>query len=279
MIRILPCLIVLLTSGCASVQETRTLGRYDFSYRIEGDTSAAPLQIFDDGRQTYLQFRDVVPGIFAVNSEGKPVVLVTRREGQHVVTERVEREFVFLRDQDQKRASARYVGKQNRAVLPHELPAPTAPEPPPQIEPLSDKIPFPKGSKRLSEEALRSLERLLPAARAANRVAILERPARERNDRGIGQARALAVRNWLVRHEVDAERILIVKENVVVPDYCEVMLVPRDATKPSEQAAASAAERPMAPAFGAAVPIRVSLPAKPVFADRDHRADRAGVGR
>ena len=279
MFRLLLTALILVLLGCTSVGEPRTLGRYDFSYRIEGDPRAAPLQVFDDGKQTYLQFRDIVPGIFAIDSEGRPVVLPTRRDGQYVIADRIDREFVFLVEQDKGRAAARYVGKQNRAVLPHELPAPSEPEPPPQVEPLSEKIPFPKAGRRLSADGRRALERLLPAAQAATRIAILDRPARQPRDRGVGHARALAVRDWLVGRGLDAEGILIVKGSAVAPDYCEVLFSPPGTTKILDTATAPTVEQAGPVTYGPAIPIKVSLPAQPVFVDRGRAGGMEVSGR
>lgn len=260
--------LVLALSGCTSVGEVRTLGRYDFSYRIEGDARAAPLQIFDDGKQTYLHFRDVVPGIFAVDSEGKPIMLTTRRDGQYVVADRIERKFVFLVEQNKARASARYIGHQNRAVLPHELAALREPVAAPRVEPLSQKVSFQKESKRISADGRHALERLLPAAKAAARIAILDRPARVRRDRGVGHARALAVRAWLVGRDVDADRIVVVKGTAVAPDYCEVLLAPPATTETVETATATTVKQAGPITYGPAMPMKVSLPAQPVFVDR-----------
>jgi hypothetical protein len=46
-----------------------------------------------------------------------------------------------------------------------------------------------------------------------------------------------------------------------------------------EQTAASASDRPVTPVFGAAVPIKVSLPAQPVFVDRSLRGNLGSVGQ
>lgn len=264
--RILLVVLVVVLSGCTSVGEVRTLGRYDFSYRIEGDGRAAPLQIFDDGTRTFLQFRNTLPGIFAVDGESEPGVLTIRREGPYVVVDRIEREFVFALDHERARASARYIGTQNRALLPHELAARSEPVPAPHVAPLPRKVPFAKGSSRLTADGRRTLEELLAGAKAAARIAILDRPARARRDRGVGHARSLAVRAWLVRREVDANRIVIVKESAVAADYCAVLFDPPGVTTMGRARPADA-QAPGPVSYGAAKPSRVSLPAQPVFVD------------
>ncbi|WP_296560306.1 TcpQ domain-containing protein [Pigmentiphaga sp.] len=62
-------------------------GAFDFSYRIVGDKRVAPVQVFDDGRQTYLQFRagQVPPAIFSVGAQGERLAPVAWQGGYAVV--------------------------------------------------------------------------------------------------------------------------------------------------------------------------------------------------
>lgn len=257
-------------AGCASVSEVRTLGRYDFSYRIEGDARAAPLQIFDDGRQTYFQFREPVPAIFALGGDQQRVKLAPRRDGPYLVLDRIEREFVFVLDEDKAQAAGKYIGAQNRAVLPHELPAlpePAVPPPaaPPSPASLSRKIPFAAGEAKIGEATRNALEELLPEARTAKRVVILARPAN--GTRTLTLARAGALRDWLARRGVS--RILIVNAAPAAThaDHIELFLstgAPADMTRAP---ARSTAHRPRPMLYGAAQPLRVSEPARPVPVD------------
>ncbi|RZS86520.1 TcpQ domain-containing protein [Pigmentiphaga kullae] len=62
-------------------------GAFDFSYRIAGDKRVAPVQVFDDGRQTYLQFRvgQVLPAVFSVGPQGERLAPVAWQGGYAVV--------------------------------------------------------------------------------------------------------------------------------------------------------------------------------------------------
>lgn len=53
------------------------LGSYDFSYQSSGDQRVRPVQVFDDGRSTFFQFRagEPIPAILAVTQEGPDLVL------------------------------------------------------------------------------------------------------------------------------------------------------------------------------------------------------------
>lgn len=71
-------------------QETAAAGTYDFSWRLSGDRRAGPLQVFDDGRNTWLQFGldQPVPAIFARSDQGD-LLLAHRRQGSYVVLDGV----------------------------------------------------------------------------------------------------------------------------------------------------------------------------------------------
>lgn len=63
---------------------------YSFSWRLSGSREAGPLQVFDDGRSTWLQFgpAQTVPAIFSRTEHGDRL-LTTRRHGQYVVLDGV----------------------------------------------------------------------------------------------------------------------------------------------------------------------------------------------
>lgn len=88
--------IFLFLSGCSQLTNWPTLfpdkaqatdpARYDFSWHLSGDRQVAPLQVFDDGRQMWLQFaaNAPVPAIFARNELGD-TPLPYERNGPYVV--------------------------------------------------------------------------------------------------------------------------------------------------------------------------------------------------
>jgi hypothetical protein len=103
--------IHLLLAGAAHAQTT---GQYDFSYRIVGDRRVAPVQVFDDGRDTYVQFRSgqTVPAIFSIDQGGERLASHAL-QGSYVVIAGTTTEFLLRIGQ--VTASAQYVGSVRRA--------------------------------------------------------------------------------------------------------------------------------------------------------------------
>src|SRR5690606_12987715 len=89
---------------------------YDFAYRLSGDKRVAPVQVFDDGNTTWLQFQpgQTLPAIF-VMQDGSPEETLTayERQGPYLVLAGTARTLV-LRIGDIS-ARADYVGKNARA--------------------------------------------------------------------------------------------------------------------------------------------------------------------
>lgn len=75
-----------LQSGPAASAE----GAYNFSWRLSGDRQAGPIQVFDDGRSTWLQFgqHQAIPAIFA-RTEKADRLLTHRVQGPYVVVDGV----------------------------------------------------------------------------------------------------------------------------------------------------------------------------------------------
>ena len=64
---------------------TQRVGQYDFSYFTSGEQRATPVQVFDDGKNTYFQFRagEAIPAIFN-HKDGKVNLMVPFFEGPYV---------------------------------------------------------------------------------------------------------------------------------------------------------------------------------------------------
>jgi len=62
---------------------------YDFAYRLSGDRRVAPIQVFDDGRQTWLQFPpgQVVPAVFAGRDAESLALAPHIQQGPYLVLE------------------------------------------------------------------------------------------------------------------------------------------------------------------------------------------------
>ena len=69
-------------AACAALEVRRskdvswassTTGRHDFDWQLSGDQAVAPLQVFDDGHQSWLQSPpgQPLPALFAQTSAGK----------------------------------------------------------------------------------------------------------------------------------------------------------------------------------------------------------------
>ncbi|CAM5222948.1 hypothetical protein CDEF62S_01250 [Castellaniella defragrans] len=71
-------------------------GQFSFDWRMTGDSSLAPLQVFDDGRQTWLQYPadQAVPAVFERTASGDRL-LRPRREGDYLVVAGVPARLVL----------------------------------------------------------------------------------------------------------------------------------------------------------------------------------------
>lgn len=80
----------------ATGADTARVGAYDFSYAATGDARARPVQVFDDGRSTFFQFRagDSVPAIFS-HQGGIPQLLVPTQEGPYIKVAELHGRFVL----------------------------------------------------------------------------------------------------------------------------------------------------------------------------------------
>src|SRR3546814_8460716 len=90
----------LLLSGCAQFPQWPLFAQaapketgpahYDFGWRLSGDRAVAPMQVFDDGRQMWLQFaaNAPVPAIFSRSRQGD-TPLSYDRNGPYVVVQGV----------------------------------------------------------------------------------------------------------------------------------------------------------------------------------------------
>ncbi len=80
----------------AAYAQAPAAGAYDFSYRVSGDRRVAPVQVFDDGRNTYVQFKtgQTVPAIFTADDSGERLASYTSTS-PYVVINGTTRELVM----------------------------------------------------------------------------------------------------------------------------------------------------------------------------------------
>ena len=73
---------------------------FNFNYTVSGDYVITPIKIFDDGRFTYFEFKDVVPAIFSVDSNGYESVVNFRVVNQYIAVENINSIFTLRHGQD-----------------------------------------------------------------------------------------------------------------------------------------------------------------------------------
>ncbi|MCV0438996.1 MAG: TcpQ domain-containing protein [Hydrogenophaga sp.] len=88
--------VVLLSANAAVGSTSQRVGAYDFSYVTSGSQRATPVQVFDDGKSTYFQFRagEAVPAIFA-RAGGALQLLVPQHEGPYIKVPQVHGQFTL----------------------------------------------------------------------------------------------------------------------------------------------------------------------------------------
>lgn len=80
-------------SGITASGAAPTLAQFDFEYMILGEGKGRPLQVFDDGQRTYLQYRatDDIPAFISIQS-GQ--LLYPKQDGPYTVLAGLQRDFV-----------------------------------------------------------------------------------------------------------------------------------------------------------------------------------------
>ncbi len=78
--------------------DLRDLSRYNFNYQYTGDSSIAPIKVFDNGEFTYFQFAKKnaeLPAIFNVDDQGFESLVNFRSTGNFIIVERVSPQFTL----------------------------------------------------------------------------------------------------------------------------------------------------------------------------------------
>ena len=215
------------------------LNGYDFSYAIAGDSRGTPIQVFDDGAQTFFQFKaaENVPAIFLLNKGRQELAQVTARSPYFVVSGLGQR---FSLRSGTAIASVDYVGgRRNEPVLPTargaaDTPAPkSAPAPAGDAErqlamiqnlvselgarrsedraaqPVESKetttVPFHRGKSTLGPRGNRTMAKIAQSAGSAEAVMITGRG--DPNDLELGTDRAMTLRSFLTGRGVPVQKI------------------------------------------------------------------------
>ena len=83
--------------------DMRDISIYNFSYQFTGETSIAPIKVFDNGEFTYLQFpkkNAEVPAVFAVDAAGFESLVNFRAAGEYIIIEKVAPQFTLRSGSD-----------------------------------------------------------------------------------------------------------------------------------------------------------------------------------
>ncbi|MGB3424877.1 MAG: TcpQ domain-containing protein [Castellaniella sp.] len=158
-------------------------GGYRFDWRIAGDPALAPLQVFDDGRETWLQYPadQPAPAVFERTARGDRL-LRSRRDRDYLILRGVPERIVLrggLSQAEAWRETGTPATPQASALpmahlpmpVPHPRPLPPPPPPEPPV-PAAPLAPSPGGVSGQSAAAV-------PVARTATAV-VTQAPARGR---------------------------------------------------------------------------------------------------
>lgn len=80
-------------NGMSASGPVNAMDRFSFDYSVQGDPRAKPLQVFDDGQRTFLQYRatDDIPAFISTRTSE---LLIPRKEGPYTVINGTPRDFV-----------------------------------------------------------------------------------------------------------------------------------------------------------------------------------------
>ena len=91
-------MVNLATNTGLTVPDLTKKGNYNFKYTISGSDLIAPIQIFDDGRFTYFQFRTLsapIPAFFQVDKDGTESIINYQVAGDYIAVEMVASQFTL----------------------------------------------------------------------------------------------------------------------------------------------------------------------------------------
>ena len=83
--------------------DMRDLSIYNFKYQYTGETTIAPIKVFDNGEFTYFQFPSKnaeYPAIFSVDAAGFESLVNFRAAGDYIIVEKVAPQFTLRNGTD-----------------------------------------------------------------------------------------------------------------------------------------------------------------------------------
>ncbi len=247
------------------------VGQYDFSYFTSGDQRATPVQVFDDGKSTYFQFRagDGIPAIFS-NKDGRVGLLVPNFDGPYLHVAQTAGRFTLQLGRAQAQVvyggggredtppidavnrngmRTAYTGmgyptnanvkllaslgttlalKSSDALESNSYATPVKGDrvnwKESETENTTQQVYFPLGSPKLTAQALKLLQATASDFKGATSITIVGRDDSSEKE-GLEKARAVAIREALLKLGVSSERIAV---------KSGVMGSPRDKLWPSD---------------------------------------------
>lgn len=84
------------TASVQSLSSGERIGRYDFAYQVTAANRVRPVQVFDDGQNTYFQFLggDAVPAIFRITEDG-PELTTQSFEGPYIRVDGIGSQYML----------------------------------------------------------------------------------------------------------------------------------------------------------------------------------------
>lgn len=239
----------LLAAALLAIAGGASASQFNFGYKFDGERSIQPLQVFDDGVNTYFQFRGgnkVVPAIIA-ESRGAGVVANYSSHGPYVVVPGVASSFRLQYGS----MSATIVGNMIRpstvgadrateapaagavAVAASPAPAPTvqrvvaygavnpigssaavqaAAAPARTMPSVTTYVPFSPNISKLGNEGLTKVRNALKGDGEVTSVSIIGRDDSNFKE-GVASGRARAIRDVLIRYGIDAS-VIVMREGL-----------------------------------------------------------------
>jgi outer membrane protein OmpA-like peptidoglycan-associated protein len=225
--------------GLGTIAHASTSG-YNFSYSVSGDKKVIPFQVFDDGKETYFQFKtDDVPAIFAVQGSQRNIVNA-KKSGMYVVVDGVSPEYIVqagdssatVRKSGVSEASIKaasklgavmneeYSGAEDKkmAQFPNRVeftPKTDWDRPVPvnqQFQKVEQSVqtfyvPFKKGSIKLGPDAKAKLSVISTVAKKAVKIEVKGGPDSSSDSQSI--MRAIAIQDFLVAKGQQEDKVLI----------------------------------------------------------------------
>jgi len=213
--------------------------RFNFAYRITGEIDLKPVQAFDDGAQTFLLMKgSVVPAVF-VDAEGKSLMLQVKQRGQYLVIPAIATGITVKFGR--LSAKVTYTSTDRpRTVIADDalmrqfsfdvetsagaLDSRSTSNPPTYgaTKPLigdsdvggfidrDSLIPFAKGKSTLSKEASIKVMRALTSEESGHAAKVVVTGRDDQvNVEGLGDARAIAIRDFMIAAGVPLDRIVM----------------------------------------------------------------------